>query len=328
MPAVLVTGASGFLGSRLVERLHEVGFEVRTLGRQSEAPPRLTKLGIKHIQADILDPSSLAVPLTGVGAVFHLAGLVSYRRADYDLLYKTNVIGTRNIMKACLDAKVERVINMGSIAGMGIPKPDTIGTEELEYNLKGHGLHYCDTKYEAEQEALRMAKAGLSVLSLNPGITFGEGDTHPHHHTIFRFMHSGWLIGYPSGGVMFSDIEDVVSACLSSLVRGEPGQRYVVGSANMTFKEAGETLAAVLGGRKPIVELPGWLCECAGIVCESTFPLLGKKPSLTWQVAWLSQHKIFFSSDKAIKELGLKQTPFEETLKRTAPYYLGEKSVE
>jgi dihydroflavonol-4-reductase len=324
VPAVLVTGASGFLGGRLAERLHELGFEVKTFGRQPKSNEKLSRLNIEHVQGDIFEPSSIAAACRGAGAVFHLAGLVSYRRADYDLLYKTNVIGTRNVMKACLDAGVERVINMGSIAGMGIPKAGAIADESIEYNLKGHGLHYCDTKFEAEQEAMRFAKQGLPVLSLNPGITFGEGDTHPHHHTIFRFMHSGWLVGYPTGGVMFSDIEDVVAACLSSLVNGNPGERYVVGSANKTFQEAADELAKVLNGKKPILPLPGWLCEGAGVFSESVFPLFKKKPALTWQVAWLSQHKIFYSSDKAIKELGLKQTPFEETLKRTAPFYLGQ----
>ncbi len=323
MPAVLITGANGFLGSRLAELLNEVGFEVRTFGR-SPASDRLSKLNIKHYQGDITEADSLNPALSGVGAVFHLAGLVSYRRADYDLLYKTNVIGTRNVMKSCLDANIERVINMGSIAGMGVPKAGEIGNEELEYNLKGHGLYYCDTKFEAEQEAMRFAKLGLPVLSLNPGITFGEGDSHPHHHTIFKFMQSGWFVGYPAGGVMFSDIEDVAGVCVASLVKGQPGERYVIGSENMTFRAAGEALARLLGGKSPYFQLPSWLCESAGVFCETIFPLIKRKPALTWQVAWLSQQKIFFSSEKAVKELGLHQTPFEETLKRTAPYYLGE----
>ncbi len=326
MPAVLVTGASGFLGARLCERLHEMGVEVKTFGRQAAQTERLNRLAIPHVQGDICDLDSFKKALVDVGAVFHLAGLVSYRRCDYDLLYKINVLGTRNVMKACLEANVQRVINMGSIAGMGIPEPGKLGTEEIEYNLKGHGLHYCDTKFEAEQEALRVAKQGLNVLSLNPGITFGEGDTHPHHHTIFRSMLSGWFIGYPAGGVMFSDIEDVVSTCIASLSRGQAGQRYVIGTANLSFKEAGDMLATVLNGRKPIFQIPGWLAESAGVVCETVFPLFKMKPALSWQVAWLSQRKIFYSSDKAIAELGLNQTPFIETLRRTAPYYLGQNS--
>ncbi len=326
MAEVLVTGASGFLGTRLCQRLCELDFELRTFSRQEKPPEKIQDLPAKHFQGDLCDPDSLKKAVTGADAVLHLAGLVSYRASDYDLLYKTNVLGTRNIMKECLDAGVERVINMGSIAGMGIPCPGSIGNEEIEYNLKGHGLHYCDTKYEAEQEAMRFAKQGLNVLSLNPGITFGEGDTHPHHHTIFRSMLSGWFVGYPAGGVMFSDIEDVVAACISSLTKGEAGQRYVIGSENLSFKDAGEMLARVLNGRKPCFQIPGWLSEAAGVFCESVFPAFKKKPALTWQVAWLSQQNIFFSSDKAIKELGYKQTPFEDTLKRTASYYLGKEA--
>jgi dihydroflavonol-4-reductase len=328
LPKILVTGATGFIGSRLAERLHEVGFEVRSFGRQPQPPPRLAGLKIEHAQGDISDPESLARALSGIEAVFHLAGLVSYRRRDYDLLHKINVLGTRNVMNACLAAGVARVIHMGSIAGMGIPRDGAVGSEELEYNLKGHGLHYCDTKYEAEQEVMRFARKGLPVLSLNPGITFGEGDTHPHHHTIFASMASGWFIGYPEGGVMFSDLEDVVNVCLSSLVRGQTGQRYVVGSANLLYREAGEILAKVLSGRKPFFEIPGWISESAGIACEAVFPLFKKSPALTWQVAWLSRQKIFFSCQRAVEELGLTQTPFEDTLKRTAPYYLGQKKAD
>ena len=324
MPKVLLTGASGFLGSRLAERLHELGFDLKTFGRQAEQTARLGKLQIEHIQGDIGSAENLASAMKDMQAVFHLAGLVSYRRTDYDLLYKTNVLGTRNVMKACLDAGVERVIHMGSIAGMGIPKPGTEGNENIEYNLKGHGLHYCDTKYEAEQEVMRFAKSGLPVLSLNPGITFGEGDTHPHHFTIFRSMKSGWFVGYPAGGVMFSDIEDVVGACLSALVHGQTGHRYILGSANMTFQAAGEALAKVLGTQKPSFQIPGFFSEAAGVACEAIFPLFGKTPALTWQVAWLSQQKIFFNAERAVRELGMNQTPFEETLKRTAPYYLAQ----
>ena len=322
MPKILVTGATGFIGSRLVERLRQVGFAVRTFGRQPAPAERLSCLDIEHVQGDICAPDSIASALNGIEAVFHLAGLVSYKRVDYDELYKANVLGTRHVMNACLEAGVARVIHLGSIAGMGIPKDGSLGTEEIEYNLKGHGLHYCDTKYEAEQEVMRFARKGLPVLSLNPGITFGEGDTHAHHHTIFRSMAGGWMIGYPEGGVMFTDIEDLVNVCLTSLVAGEPGERYVIGSANVSYREAGETLARVLNGRPPRLKIPGWVSEAAGLACEIVFPLLKKSPVLTWQVAWLSRQKIFFSADRAVNVLGLKQTSFEETLKRTAPYYL------
>lgn len=319
---ILVTGASGFLGARLVERLHELGHEVRTFGRGATAPERLAPLGIEHVSGDICDADSFARALPGCNVVYHLAGLVSYRRSDYDALYKTNVEGARNVMSVCASANIERVIHMSSIAGMGIPPPGSIADESIEYNLKGLGLYYCDTKYEGEQEVMKFAAKGLPVIVLSPGITFGEGDTHPHHHTIFKAMAGGWLLAYPTGGVMFSDLEDVVQTCLNTLTAGRIGERYVIGSANVAFKDAAFMLAEVLHGRKPMFAMPGSVSEAAGICCEAVFPLFKRRPALTWQVAWLSQRKIFYSSDKASRELGHKQTPFIETIRRTAPYYL------
>ena len=125
--------------------------------------------------------------------------------------------------------------------------------EDIEYNLTGLGLTYCDTKHEAELEALQCFRKGLKVIILNPGIIFGEGDTHPHHHAIFAAMSKGSLIGVPAGGVTFSDINDVVDAHLSAIEKGLPGERYVIGSINLSFREAATIFAAVNGKTGSII---------------------------------------------------------------------------
>ncbi|HEY9792283.1 MAG TPA: NAD-dependent epimerase/dehydratase family protein [Candidatus Obscuribacterales bacterium] len=319
---VLVTGASGFFGCSLVPALKAASHEAITFGRR-QGIPRFAHLNIEHRRGDISDSSSLTKAFDGIDVVIHMAGLVSYRKTDYLKLYQSNVVGTANVMQAALSAGVGRVIHMSSIAGMGIPPEGTVGTEGIEYNLSGRGLHYCDTKHGSELKALSFFTQGLPVIILEPGITFGEGDTHPHHHTIFRSMQKGGQIGYPKGGVMFSDIQDVVRTTINAMSQGRPGERYVVGSANLTFRDSSIALSKVIGGRIPVFPIPGAISELAGVASEAIVPLFGQTPKLTWQVAWLSQHKIFFSSDKAMKELGHKQTPFEETIRRTAPYYLG-----
>lgn len=321
---VVVTGASGFFGVSLVSRLVELGHDVVTFGRSQQVSPALRHLNIGHVRGDVTEPASIPRVLADCDVLYHMAGLVSYRHADKDSLYAINVEGTRNVMEAALAAKrTPRIIHLASIAGMGIAPEGTIGDESLEYNLGGLNLHYCDTKHQGEQIVLEMARQkGLPAISLNPGITFGEGDTHPHHHTIFASMAKGILLGYPVGGVMFSDIRDITDTSINAMTSGRFGERYVVGSANMTFHDASIVLSQVIGSRPPQFPIPGPVSEIAGTVCEAVFPLLGRKPALTRAVAWLSQRKIFFSSDKAIKELGHKQTPFEETVKRTAPYYL------
>jgi dihydroflavonol-4-reductase len=318
---VLVTGASGFFGKRLIPKLVNSGYKVNTFGR-NDLPNSLLPLVNKHYRGNIADINTIHQAMKDIDVVFHLAGLVSYRRCDYEKLYQNNVIGTRNMMTAAMKASVSRVIHMSSIAGMGIPNEGMLADETIEYNLKGLGLHYCDTKHGAELEVLKFVKQGLPALMLAPGITFGEGDTHPHHHTIFASMARGSSIGYPKGGVMFTDIENVVDVCLNSIHRGRIGERYVLGSENVSFYDAAITLSKLIGSRPPKFAIPPWLAESAGYISESVLPLFGLTPTLTRQVAWLSARKIFFTFDKAIAELGLQPIAFKDTVKRTAPYYL------
>lgn len=319
---VLVTGASGFIGQKLVPRLVEAGYSVRTFGRTKNKPQVFDKLPIEHVTGDIADEQAVKKAVEGMDIVFHMAGLVSYRKSDKKKQYNINVLGTRYVMEAALQAGCRRVIHTSSVAALGIPEPGTIGDETIVYNLDGLGLNYCDTKHQAELEVLASYKKGLEVIMLCPGIIFGEGDTHPHHHAIYAALLKGRLLGWPPGGVTFSDIEDVVATHINALTMGRSGERYVVGSACLSYREGALVLSKVLGSPSPKFRVPGFALELAGTLCEFFLPLIGKRPPLTRQVAWLAQQNIFFSSQKAIDELGLVQTPFEQTIARTAWYYL------
>jgi dihydroflavonol-4-reductase len=297
---------------------------VRTFGRASQPPQVLARLeNLEHARGDVTNPEQVNAAVKGCDIVYHLAGLVSYRKKDVARQYAVNVLGTKNVMQACLNAKIGRVIHMSSVAAMGIPQKGKIASEDIEYNLSGLGLTYCDTKQQAEVEVVKFYSHGLNVIILNPGIVFGEGDTHPHHHAIFAAMSKGWMIGVPPGGVTFSDINDVVGAMENCIEKGRGGQRYILVSANLTFREAALIFAKLNGARPPLFTIPAPLMVAIGSMVEQFSPAFHIKPPLTRQAAWLSQHEIFFDSQKAIKELDFHQTPFEETVKRTAPYYLG-----
>lgn len=323
---ILVTGASGFIGTSLVPKLVAAGHKVRTMGRSSSIPKIFQGLALEHKRGDVTNPEQVQEAVAGCDVVYHLAGLVSYKKRDLNRQYAVNVLGTRNVLDACLRNDVKRVIHTSSVAAMGIPKEGQIADEKFEYNLYGLGLSYCDTKHEAELEVNSFVRQGLPVIMLNPGIIFGEGDTHPHHHVIFGAMAKGWAVGVPPGGVPFSDINDVVDAHIAALSQGRTGERYVLVSANLTMREAGAIFAKIFGTRAPVMEIPGPLLVGLGTAVETIFPLIGLNPALSRQVAWLSQHKIFFSSKKAEEELNFKATPFSETIKRTTPYYLGKSS--
>lgn len=319
---IFVTGASGFIGSQLVPRLIRGGHDVTTFGRSQPVFEGIRAGEFQHIEGDITDKQKVSEAIKGQDLVFHMAGFISYRKVDKPRQYEINVLGTRYVMEAALEHGVKRVIHTGSIAGMGIPKPGLVADETTAYNLQGLGLNYCDSKYEAEQEVLKYCKKGLPALILSPGIIFGEGDTHVHHHTIFAAIAKGNMFGCPAGGVTFSDIVDVVDCHLKAMTLGRAGENYVVGSANLTYLEAAGIFCRVLKTKPPKIIIPGFILETLGNICEFIFPLMGKRPPLTRQIAWLSQRRIFFSSDKAKAELGLKQTPFDQTIIRTAPYYL------
>ncbi len=323
---ILVTGASGFIGSNLVSRLVNDGHTVTTFGRSGTPSRKLRDLPIEHISGDVTNIESIYQAMPGKDVVFHLAGLVSYKKKDVHRQYGVNVVGTRNVMEAALRADVKRVIHTSSVAAMGIPKEGEIGTESLEYNLGGLGLNYCDSKYAAEQEVKTIFNRGLSVIILSPGITFGEGDKHPHHHAIFTAMAKGALLGVPKGGVAFSDINDVVDAHVAAMDKGRPGERYCLVSANLSYREAAQIFARVQGVRAPMFEIPASVLVGLGSLAEAVMPMFGMQSPVSRQAAWLAQHKIFFSANKAIEELDFKPTPFEDTIRRVAPFYLYQKS--
>jgi len=321
---ILVTGASGFIGSHLVPRLVQAGHIVSTLGRASGQSKQFNELGVKHYSGDVTNLEQVLEACTDKDVVFHMAGLVSYRSSDLPRQRAVNVDGTRNVMRACLLKNVGRVIHTSSIAAFGIPPEGTTADETFKYNLAGLGLSYCDTKHEAEEVVAEYFAAGLNVLLLCPGIIFGEGDTHPHHHVIFKSLSKGFLLGVPAGGTPYSDIVDIVDAHVKAIDLGRAGERYSLVSANLSYKEAAQLFAKIYSRRPPLMVLPKFIVVFAGTMAERYLPMLNIKSALTWQVAYLSNYKIFFDCKKAQTELQFTPTPFATTIKRTASYYLAE----
>ncbi|MBZ0184679.1 MAG: SDR family NAD(P)-dependent oxidoreductase, partial [Candidatus Obscuribacterales bacterium] len=303
---VLVTGASGFIGTNLVKRLLAEGYDVRTFGRSGNPPRVLKDLPIEHVSGDVTNRETIDQGVKGAEIVFHLAGLVSYKAKDEQRQIAVNVLGTKNIMDACLRLGVKRVIHTSSIAALGLPDPGKVADETITYNLSGLGLNYCDSKYAAELEVINSWKKGLPALILCPGITLGEGDTHAHHHAIIKSLSRKALVLVPSGGVTFCDINDVVDAHISAIEKGRTGERYAIVSANLSFKDAAAKFAKVTGSRAKIITVPGPLLVTMSKLAENAASVLGKNFPLSSQQAWLAQHNIFFSSKKAEEELDFK----------------------
>ncbi len=322
---VLVTGASGFFGANLVRLLCEKGYQVRTFSRAGAPPKPLRDLPLEHFVGDLTNRERVYEAVAGCDIVFHMAGLISYKAKDANRQFTVNVIGTRYVMQACLEAKVGRVIHTSSVAAMGVPPQgaNSMADENFEYNLDGLNLNYCDSKHLAENEVLNAHDRGLNAVILCPGITFGEGDHHSHHKAIIASMEKWPFVVVPPGGVTFCDINDVMQAHMSAINNGAAGSRYAIVSANLTFKEAAEIYLKTFNRQKPIFVVPAPILMAVSLYLEAISYMFGKEPTFNRQTSFLSAKKIFFSPQKAIDELGFKQTPFEDTIKRLAPYYKG-----
>lgn len=316
---VLVTGATGFIGQHLVPRLCQLGHNVHCLTRSDKAV--FADLPVTKVIGDITSLADMESATRGMDVVYNLAGMVSYRSSDLAQQIAVNVGGVQNVMQACLQNKVPRVVHTSSVAAFGIPEPKGfVADENFVYNLLGKGLTYCDTKHQGELVVSRFFEQGLNVVMLNPGIIFGEGDSHAHHHAIFKSMSRG-VLAVPSGGIPFSDINDVVDAHLNAITMGSAGERYSLVSANLSFADAAAVFASIYHCNKPLLELPDWLVIATGYLAEGLYAL-GLPTKLTRQQAWLSCQRIFFDSKKAARDLGFSPTPFKQTVERTASYYL------
>ncbi len=320
---VLVTGATGFVGSRLVRRLLDRGETVRCLVRKTSPGGNLEGLRVETVTGDLRDAESVSRAARGCRVVYHVAADYRLWSKDPQDLYRSNVEGTRNILQGVEQAGVERLVYCSTVGALGIPKDGTPGTEATPVKLEDMVGHYKRSKFLAEQEALKAAERGLPVVIVNPSTPVGPNDIKPTDtgRIITRFL-NGQMPCFLDTGLNLVDVDDVAEGHILAGEKGRIGEKYILGNRNMTLREILETLAAITGRPAPRVQMPyGPTLFIAKVNTFFSGTLLGREPGVPVEAVLMARKKMFFDAGKAVRELGLPQTPVEEALERAVRWF-------
>ncbi len=311
---VLVTGANGFIGSAVVRRVLAAGHTVRALVRPSSDRRNLQGLDVELTVGDITQADSMVRAMAGCRGVFHVA-------ADYrlwvprpDPLYRTNVEGTRNVLRAAIRAGVERMVYTSSVATLGLHDDDSPADESTPVHLRDMVGHYKRSKFLAE-ELVRQAQDRIAVVIVNPAAPVGPRDIRPTPTgRMILDAACGRIPAYVDTGLSIVHVDDVAEAHLLAYERGAPGRRYIAGGTNMSLREILVQVASVAGRRAPRVRLPHALVLGIAHMGEGWARITGREPRVTLDGARLSRKRMFFSTARIEQELGYHARPAREAI--------------
>ena len=309
----LVTGATGFVGAAVVRALLAEGWEVRALVRGGSDHRNIASLPVAHAVGDLTDATSLKLALEGCEAAFHVA-------ADYRLwtpqpreLYRTNVDGTGNLLEAARRAGVRRIVYTSSVATVGIPADGRPGTEDSPAGLADMIGHYKRSKFLAEERAREAAGRGVPIVIVNPSTPIGPGDVKPTPTgQIVLDAARGRTPAYVDTGLNIVHVDDVAAGHLLAYHRGRIGERYILGGEDMTLRQILTLIAQLTGRNPPRIRLPHGAVLPVAYLAELHARLTGRPTRVTVEGVRMARKRMFFSSAKAVNELGYRWRPPSE----------------
>jgi dihydroflavonol-4-reductase len=317
---ILVTGGTGFLGGALLPLLARDGHALRVVARS--AAPEAEALGAEVIQASLQDREALRRALAGVEAVYHLAGHVSFDAKAGTEMYQLHVQCTRVLLEACREAGVGRFLLASSSGTIAISRQEKVHTEEDDHPIAVAGRWpYYLSKIFQEKTALRFHRdTGLPVVALNPSLLLGPGD-HRLGSTgvVFKFLERR-IPAMPSGGLSFVDVRDAAQAFAAALSRGRPGDRYLLGGANMTFADFFGRISRRSGVAAPALRLPSAVNVAGARLLERFHAWRDSEPPLSPQEVEMGECWFYVDSSRAGRDLGFAPRDPQETLHDTVAF--------
>ena len=319
----LVTGATGFVGAAVARALNAAGTEVRVLIRRDSDLRNLSRLKVEQIYGDLRDRDSLRRALSGCSELYHVAAHYALWAKDPSVFYEVNVNGTRTLLETARELGTERIVYTSTIGAIGLPADGGLGTEETPVSLSQMVGNYKRSKYLAEQEVLKLAQAGLPVVIVNPSAPVGEGDIKPTPtgQMIVDYM-KGLMLAYIETGMNLVDVDDVAMGHLLAMERGRVGERYILGNKNLTLREIFDILSRLTGVLAPRTKLP-WqaVLPLAYLNHWLSNYVTHRSPRIPLDGVKMAKHRMHYDCSKAVRELGLPQTPVEVALEKAVRWF-------
>jgi len=306
----------------VLRALLEKGAEVRCLVRKT-SPRRNLEGSIAEVaEGDLRDADSLRQAVQGCEVVYHCAADYRFYSPDPRELYDSNVEGTRNVMQAAFEQGVSRVVYTSSVGALGLDRDGSPADEATPVTIDDMVGHYKRSKFLAERVAEQWTAKGLPVVIVNPSAPVGDGDLKPTAtgKMILDFLNRK-VPAFVDTGLNLVDVRDVAQGHLLAAEKGRVGEKYILGNRDMTLEEIFQTLSSIADLPAPRVRLPHWLPLTVAAVETGVSRVLKREPSVPLEAVRLSRYRMFFDPSKAVRELGLPQTPIEEPLQRAVEWY-------
>ena len=315
--ATIVTGAGGFIGSAVVRALLARGRKVRALVEPRGDAKNLEGLDVDVVECDVTDEAALRRALLDATALYHLAAIYRLWAPDPEPLFRVNVEGTTAVLLAAQAARIEHVVFTSSIMAVGLG-----GDETKAFDLFDMAGTYTLTKYLSERIAMRFARAGMPLVVVNPGMPFGPGDRAPTPtgRIIQQFLRRE-VPALGAGSLSVVDVDDCAEGHVLAEEKGRAGERYILTGHDVTLADFAARIGRIAGVRVPKIKVPAALGVPVARMMEAAAKRSGQEPLVTEKEARFTAASPHFSNDKAMRELGFRVRPLDETLERAIAWF-------
>jgi dihydroflavonol-4-reductase len=319
----LVTGANGFIGSAVARCLLDAGHEVRCLVRPGSDRRNLYKLPVEIAEGDLRSAPSLKRAVTGCGNLFHVAADYRLWVPNPETMYDINVRGTHALILAAAEAGMKRMIYTSSVATLGANQDGSPANEETPSSLGSMTGHYKRSKFMAEQIVRQMTdEHKLPLVIVNPSTPIGPRDIKPTPTgRIVVDTLCGRMPAYINTGLNVAHADDIARGHLLAYANGKPGERYILGGENMTLLQILQTIDEISGKRIKRLHLPVKLVLPVAWLMEKMAMVTNVEPRATVDGVRMAKKKMFYSCDKAVRELGYRYRPAVEALEDAMTWF-------